>query len=72
MHHVLMARQSTLTARAEMHLHEKHINCLGFTVRYSLVKESSMCHSMKKQIGLIGYVRTQAAFIQLNNINTDQ
>lgn len=36
------------------------------------MKERNKCRSRRKQIGLTGYIRTQAAFIQLNNTVTEQ
>lgn len=36
------------------------------------VKGRNKWRSRKKQIGLTGYIRTQAAFIQLNNTDTEQ
>lgn len=54
-----------------MHHPENHISWLGFTARQVLVKERNMCRSVKEHICLTGYILLQAAFIQLNNIDTD-
>lgn len=36
------------------------------------MKKRNKCRSRKKQISSTGYIQTQAAFIQLNNIETEQ